>query len=571
MRSFLSRMASIAAAGAFMAFGTPALAQLTVTDGGRTSTTCTSYTVSYSTATPSTPTITLSPANCMSGDPPPPTGPYFRFAASSVATSGEAAALSAGGAANLTYTVELVRNGNTDPLTVSVEACRAGTGCTAIAGQDYYLEAGFSWAAPYVKTLSFAAGETSKTFVIAAADDLTADGSKLLTFTLLNPSSVAVIGNPGAHALTLTDNEVAPTTAVNFDIASPSIFENTPLGYIGVSRANGTGTASVTVQVQTSSTAVLGTNYALDYPDTTFSGNPASYTINFANGETSKGFYVKGIDVAGYSGHKTAVFGLTNLVNLVAGTATTSTLTIYDKDPPPSGGVEYDINNNPIPVPTGAYPGAPMCEFFGNPGSPGSGGGPCGAYQIPVGNCSSGMAGANAITKAWLFGLEDFTPTSPRNGNSMRMGWQRDHAMVFRFKTGPASSFPEFQSPPFYRYLTIGYADQPNRGASATAFVTLSETRCDFDYSKTVAAGTLNGCFKNMGTNDGLFAKVYPTGSAPLPAADFPFCPLKPDTVYYLNMRFENVTTIGGQGMISCPIGQGPNGSSTCGLAMTFN
>ncbi len=75
MRSFLSRMASIAGASAFLALGTPALAQLTVTDGGRTSTTCTSYTVSYSAATPSTPTITLSPSKtCGSRTSPRPAG-----------------------------------------------------------------------------------------------------------------------------------------------------------------------------------------------------------------------------------------------------------------------------------------------------------------------------------------------------------------------------------------------------------------------------------------------------------------------------------------------------------------
>jgi hypothetical protein len=575
MRSFYARIASIAGLAAALGLSAPVAAQLTVTDGGRTSTTCTSYTVSYSSATPSTPTITLSPSNCMSGDPPPPSGPYFRFAANNVTSSGEAAAATAGGAANLTYTVELVRNGNTDPLSVSVEACRAGTSCTALAGQDYYLEAGFSWAPPYVMTLQFAANETSKSFVIAAADDQVVDGSKVLTFTLINPSALAVVGSPGTHALALSDNEAAPTTAVNFTATAPAMFENTGgggLGFIGVSRANGTGTASVTVQVQSSSTAVLGTNYALDTSQTPFTGTPASYTINFAAGETEKGIYVRVIDVAGYSGHKTAVFGLANLVNLVAGSATTSTLTIYDKDPPPSGGTEYGVNGAVIPIPTAA-PGSAMCESYGNPGSPGGGGGPCGAYEIPVGNCSSGLNGSNAITKAWLFGLEDYTPTSPRNGNSIRAGWPRDQAMVYRFKTGTDAAFAADFAATGVRWLTIGYADQTNRGASAAAFVTISEQKCDFDYSKTlaVAGANANGCYKNMGSNDSILGKVYPTGTT-APANAYPYCTLKPDTVYYLNMRFEDVTTVNAQGKLSCPIGGGPvSGASNCGFAMTFN
>lgn len=572
MRSFFSRVASIAGLAAALGLSAPVAAQLTVTDGGRTSTTCTSYTVSYSSSAPSTPTITLSPSNCMSGDPPPPSGPYFRFAANNAASSGEAAAVAAGGAANLTYTVELVRNGNTDPLSVAVEACRAGTSCTALAGQDYYLEAGFSWASPYVMTLQFAGNETSKTFVVAAADDQIVDGSKVLTFTLINPSSVAVIGTPGTHALTLTDNEAAPTTAANFDVVAPAIFENTPLGFIGVSRANGTGSAAVTVQVQPSSTAVLGTNYALDYAETPFSGSPASYTINFAAGETSKGFYVRGIDVAGYSGHKAAVFGFTNLVNLIPGTAAASTLTVYDKDPPPSGGTEYDVSGAVIPIPTAA-PGANMCEPFGYPGSPGAGPGPCGSYEIVKDACSSGMTGVNAISKAWLFGLEDYTPTSPRNGNSIRAGWPREQAMVYRFKTGTDAQFAADFAATGVRWLTIGYSDQTNRGASTAAFVTISEQKCDFDYSKTlaVAGANANGCYKNMGTNDSLLGKIYPTGTA-APANSYPYCTLKPDTVYYLNMRFEDVTNVSSQGLISCPIGGGPlPGVSNCGFAMTFN
>jgi hypothetical protein len=142
--------------------------------------------------------------------------------------------------------------------------------------------------------------------------------------------------------------------------------------------------------------------------------------------------------------------------------------------------------------------------------------------------------------------------------------------MVFRFKTGTDGEFASDFAAVGVRYMTIGYSDQTNRGASAAAFVTISEQKCDFDYSKTASAGVYNGCYKAMDTNDALQGKVYPTGTA-APANAYPYCTLKPDTVYYLNIRYENVSTVTTRGQISCPIGLGPLGSSNCGFAMTIN
>ena len=573
MRSFFSRVASIAGLAAALGLSAPVAAQLTVTDGGRTSTTCTSYTVSYSSSAPSTPTITLSPSNCMSGDPPPPSGPYFRFAANNATSSGEAAAVTAGGAANLTYTVELVRNGNVDPLSVAVEACRAGTNCTALAGQDYYLEAGFSWASPYVMTLQFAGNETSKTFVVAAADDQIVDGSKVLTFTLVNPTSVAVIGSPGTHALTLTDNEAAPTTAANFDVVAPAIFENTPLGFIGVSRANGTGSAAVTVQVQPSSTAVLGTNYALDYAETPFSGSPASYTINFAAGETSKGFYV--------SRHRRR--GLLRPQG--------RRVRVHEPREPHPGHCRrehaYRLRQGPAPVRRHGI----RRERSGD-------------------THSDGRTGFEHVRALRISGFPRIRPGSlrfVRDREGCLLQWhdrrqRHQQGVALRPRGLHARQPAQRQLDPRRLAARAGHGvplqdghrrpvrrrfrrdgrplahdrllrpDEPWCLHSRLRHDFRAEVRLRlFEDARRRRGANANGCYKNMGTNDSLLGKIYPTGTT-APANSYPYCTLKPDTVYYLNMRFEDVTTVSSQGLISCPIGGGPlPGVSNCGFAMTFN
>jgi hypothetical protein len=221
---------------------------------------------------------------------------------------------------------------------------------------------------------------------------------------------------------------------------------------------------------------------------------------------------------------------------------------------------DHDVRGILIPAPTGPA-GATMCEYVGMPPSPGTGPGPCGAYPIAAETCSSGMAGENAIRAAWLYVLEDYHPGSPRLGNSLRFGLRRDHALVLRFRTGEAG---RFELP---RYVTLGYEEQVNRGPLAPRFVTLSEKKCDFDYTKTLADGALNGCYRTMTGGDSLLGRITETGADP--AAGFPYCPLKPDTVYYLNIRYEDAGTVSNRGRISCPTGV--NAHDTCGQTIGIN
>ena len=269
-------------------------------------------------------------------------------------------------------------------------------------------------------------------------------------------------------------------------------------------------------------------------------------------GITHKKQLMRGISVAG---------AMVLVINSVIGAGCFSSPAVIDRD----------VNGNVIPAPSGPA-GARMCDqaVVGAGRYPGAGPGPCGSYELPEtdrATCSTGMSGANAITKAYMYILEDYTPTSPRLGNSMRFGLQRDHALVFRLTTGPASAFPNTLALGLNQILGFSYEEYTNEGPMSARFVTLSEKKCDFDYSKTLVSGALNGCYKNMGLGDGLQAMLTPTGNDP--TVVFPFCQLKPNTTYYLNIRYEDARTVAGRGIISCPAGADPR--NTCGQTLGLN
>jgi hypothetical protein len=327
---------------------------------------------------------------------------------------------------------------------------------------------------------------------------------------------------------------------VAFDNTAPAIAENDPAGlaYLSVTRSSAVGAASVDVVLQSSSTAVAGTHFALDYAGSPFVGNPARYTLRFANGEATTAFGVRVLDVAGYFGDKTAVFALQNPVDLLLGAASSAALTIRDKDSPPPPG-DYDINGHLIPAtPTHATPGAAMCENFSNPGvtpyapSPGLGGSqPCGAYRIPVSgtayDCSAHRSGAEAVNNAFLYVLEDYESSSLRLGNTINWGMVNDAAMVFKFKTGPVGSFSYLP-----RDAAFAFGEAYNRGPVAlSTFMTLSESKCDFNVSK---VGT-NACYVMIGNSGSMQVTTNATAVPPNAGR----CQLKPDTTYYLNIRYD--------------------------------
>jgi hypothetical protein len=549
IRRFLSCLLATAA----FALPAGAWAQFQVNDGTNRGT-CNSFSFASG-------VLSLSPSGCLAG--PAPVGPVFSFGTGNPTSISEnyAAGMANRAAA---FTVHVERNGSTSALTVDVEICPASTGCTAVGGLDFQLDATYPPAPPFRRTLSFAPGETDRTFDVHIVDDASQDGNKTLTLGLSNASGGATIAAATA-TVSLVDDDIPAAGTVAWALSAFGVSEADGAGIaaLPINRSTTAGTASVQVEiVAANTTAVVGTNYNVNNTNTPFSGNPLTTTVTFANGAATGYVFLPIINNPTVETAKTVALNLKNPVGLSIASPSSTVLTINDAGG--GGGVDLDINGAPIPP---GPVGASMCEQVA-PVFPGGGPGPCGSYQIPLGNCSSGMSGANAISKAWLYILEDYP--GARIGNSIRVGIPRDNAMVFRFKTGPAGNFPEF-STTGYRFFGLGYSEQVNRGPSAARFVTLSESKCDFDYTKTLANSTLNGCYKTMTGDDSLLGKVYPAGSAPAPSADFPYCPLKPDTVYYLNIRYEDASSVGTRGLLSCPVGQGPLGSSQCGAAIGFN
>ncbi len=72
---------------------------------------------------------------------------------------------------------------------------------TATAGSDYTAVS---------QTVSFAAGETSKTVSVPITDDSLVEGDETVQLSLSSPSTGATLGSPSSATLTIVDNDVAP-------------------------------------------------------------------------------------------------------------------------------------------------------------------------------------------------------------------------------------------------------------------------------------------------------------------------------------------------------------------------
>lgn len=87
---------------------------------------------------------------------------------------------------------------------------------TARQSSDYTIASG---------TLSFAAGETSKNFVILVSDDAYVEGNETINLTLSSPAGVS-LGIPATAILTITDNDTQPPTANPIDDARSFVYQH---------------------------------------------------------------------------------------------------------------------------------------------------------------------------------------------------------------------------------------------------------------------------------------------------------------------------------------------------------
>jgi len=180
---------------------------------------------------------------------------------------------------------------------------------TAQAGLDYVAGSG---------TLTFAAAQTSQTFVIPITNDTLAEGNETVNLTLTNPTGGASLGSPNTALLTIVDDEVP----LQFKASSYTVSEASRTATITVVRSGPTSPV-VTVDYATSDgTASAGSDYTA-----------TSGTLTFTSGQTSKTFTIAIINDTLNESTETVNLSLSNPTGgALLGPQNTAVLTIADND-----------------------------------------------------------------------------------------------------------------------------------------------------------------------------------------------------------------------------------------------
>jgi hypothetical protein len=175
------------------------------------------------------------------------------------------------------------------PLTGTVTVNYATSDGTAIGGTDYTPTSG---------SLTFAPGVGFKTFTIPILKTTGQDVTETVNLALASPAG-ALLGSRATATLSILGNAVAGT--LQFAVSDFSGSEGSASATITVSRLGGTA-AGVSVDYATSDgTAVAQTNYV-----------PASGTLVFGQGETTKTFTVGVLDDGVAHGNLTVRLRLQN-------------------------------------------------------------------------------------------------------------------------------------------------------------------------------------------------------------------------------------------------------------------
>ena len=210
-------------------------------------------------------------------------------------------------AANATFTVTM-SPASSNTVTVSY----ATSNGTATAGADY--------TAVSATTLTFSAGETSKTFNVAVLADSLDEANETVTLTLSSASNATISDATGT--LTITDDDATPSLSIN-DVTTSN--ENAANATFTVT-LSAASSRIVTVSYATSNgTATAGSDYTA----------VSATTLTFSPGDTSKTFNVAVLADAIDEANETVTLTLSSASNATISDAT-GTLTITDDDATPS-------------------------------------------------------------------------------------------------------------------------------------------------------------------------------------------------------------------------------------------
>ena len=225
------------------------------------------------------------------------------------------------GSVNLTFTVSL---SPASTRQVTVNYADAGTG-TATSGTDYTAIAG--------GTLTFAAGETSKTITVSVTGDTSVEMAETVVLTLSNASSGTSIATASGTG-TITDNDTPDM--LGFSIDSPSVTEGD----------SGSVNLTFTVSLSPASDQQVTVNYADAGTGTATSGTDytaiAGGTLTFAVGDTSKTVVVSVTGDTLVEMAETVVLTLSNASSGTSIATASGTGTIMDNDTPDILGFSID-------------------------------------------------------------------------------------------------------------------------------------------------------------------------------------------------------------------------------------
>ena len=201
-------------------------------------------------------------------------------------------------------------------LTVSLSAAAskvvsvnyATTNGTALSGSDYTASTG---------TLTFAIGETSKTFTVPVLGDTTVEANETFTISLTSPSNATL--SAAASAVVTLSNDDVPSIA----IANVSVAE----GNVG-------NTANVTVTLSAASTQDISVNYTTA-DGTASNGSDYSATVGsllFVAGETSKTISIPVLGDVNIESDENFTVALATPTNATLSANATATVTLTNDD-----------------------------------------------------------------------------------------------------------------------------------------------------------------------------------------------------------------------------------------------
>jgi hypothetical protein len=191
---------------------------------------------------------------------------------------------------------------------------------TALAPGDYTSVAA---------TLHFLDGEIRKSVNVTIMDDADYEGDESFTLTIRNPSGGATLGSTTSTDVVIIDNDPPPSAGVlQLSGGQYIVTEGAASARVTVLRTGGDFGAVAIDYATSDDSAVAGEDY-----------QPASGTLNLADGETSKTIDISLLDDAAYEVTERFGIGLSNPQGGVGlGNPAVAQIIIEDNDPAPSAG-----------------------------------------------------------------------------------------------------------------------------------------------------------------------------------------------------------------------------------------